>query len=217
MTANRPLRLLLISFIALVAGCQTANVDMEEPRRIVGTESNVRVDAQIPTENLSYSQRLVIRYDITNMRPNPIAVADIVPEATFDPETRMVTIAIGSEVPGERLVPRLIAIAPGEKKSFTSSTQVTINLPPSAGYSPFARPPNALRVKVNFLGDTEPFAKLLSMTEKAVDDRRLADELFPTWVQKNETVYTNVIPMRWGVAPPAPEEPAMPAPRRRRG
>jgi len=187
---------------------------MEEPRRIVGTESSVRVDAQIPTENLTYSQRLVVHYDITNQRPAPIAVADILPEVTFDSETRIVTISLGSEVPGERLVPRLIGIAPGEKKSFSVSTQVTINLPPS-GYNPFLRHPNALRVKLNFLGETRAFAKLLTMTEKAVNDPKLADELFPAWVAENETVYTNIIPMRWvGVVP---EEPAVAAPRRRRG
>ena len=60
---------------------------------------------------------VAIAYTITNQRENTIAVADLVPVSSFDNETRTITVHIGSEVPGEILLPRLITIAPGDKST----------------------------------------------------------------------------------------------------
>lgn len=196
--------------LLVLAGCasSSATVDMDEPRRVVGTENDVRIDAQIFSEKLTANARIPVKYDITNQRPEPIAIADLTPIAEYDPETGTVTVTIGSEVPGNQYLPRLVAIGPGEKRSFDTVARVNILVVRSA--NPFTRYPNALRLKVNFLSDTGPFQSLIGIQERGVANPGLADELFPLWVEKNETVYTNALPMRW-MFEPEPE----PVPRRR--
>lgn len=212
------MRLVIVpAVLSFMVGCaSSAPVNMEEPRRVVGTENDVRVDAQIFGDRLSSSSNIPLKYDITNNRAEIIAVADIVPETSYDPDTRTVTVNIGSEVPGETLLPRLIPIAPGEKKSFSTVARVNIVL--NQGGMPYQRFPNAMRVKVNYLDSTEHFKQLVSITEKGVHNPQLADQLFPVWVERNATVYTNTVPMRWTIQTEieAPS-PAIGGRRRRRG
>lgn len=169
---------------------------MAEPRRIVGTESSVRLDAQVSADDVAPGAQIPIKYEITNQRANPIAVAELLPEMSYDPESHTFTVSIGAEVPGNVMLPRLVLIEPGEKKSFSTSARVVHALPRrSAGQ--FELPPAAFRLKLNFLGDTEPFRALIGIKEVAVADAQLADVLFPLWLERNEVVYTNTIPMRW--------------------
>ena len=188
---------LLMLSLALVGGCATSKpVNMDEPRRVVGTENNVRIDAEVFSEKLSANMSISLKYDITNLRPDTILVADLIPLATYDSDTQMVTVDIGTEIPGQELLPRLIPIGPGEKKSFSTAARVRILIPQGTA-SPFVRYPNALRLKVNFLGDTKPFEELIAIPEKAVRNPQLADAIFPQWLERNETVVTNALPMRW--------------------
>lgn len=206
-----------VTVALLVSGCATTKpVNLKEPRRVVGTENDVRIDAEIDVDRLSPSQTINLKYDISNQRQLPIAIADIFPESTYDSETRTVTIGIGTEVPGEQMLPRLMVIGPGEKKSFVAAARIHI-LVPAGAPSPFIRYPNALRVKVNFLGDTGPFVKLISIPERGIHDPHLADELFPMWLERNETVITGTVPMRWAGSPDEPQAPVDTRTRRRRG
>ena len=208
-------RLAAICTLFLLAGCATTAVNMEEPRRVVGTENAVRVDAQVMGEYIQPGTPVVINYEITNDRAAPIAVADILPETVYDQETRTITVSVGSEVPGASLLPRLIAIAPGEKRSFTTKAQLNFAMRPAAG--PMQRPSATdLRLKVNFLGDTEPFRELIGISQVAVGDPKLADALFPLWLERNEVIYTNAVPMRWRVVREATPAPAATRPGRRR-
>src|SRR5436309_9047726 len=152
---------------------------MSEPRRVVGTENDVRIDAEVYGDTLSPNVSIPIKYDITNNRAGSILIADLLLAATYDAETRTVTVDIGSEIPGEEFLPRLISIPSGGKKSFSGSAHVAILQNPSA--TPFAPRPNALRVRVNFLDDPKPFTKLIDIPEKAVRDPQLANEIFPKW------------------------------------
>jgi len=206
---------LAVLLMLTLTGCatNTQSVDMNEPRRIVGTENDVRVDAQIFGEKLGASTSIPLKYDVTNDRSEAIAIADLIPEATYDPDTQTVTVSIGAEVPGAELLPRLIAIAPGEKKSF--STVARVNILVARAVTPNSRFPNALRLKINFLSDTAQFRELIAMPERAMYNPKLADQLFPTWLEKNETVYTNTVPMRWMFEPEA--DPPTAGRRRRRG
>lgn len=193
---------------------------MREPRRLVGTENAVRVDAQVSDE-MRFGAPVSITYQIANQRGSAIAVADIVPETAFDAETRTVTISIGSEVPGEVMLPRLVAIAPGETKSFSAAVRVA-QIVPSRSADPDAPDALLLRLKVNFLGDVEPFRELIDIREKAVADATRAEELFAVWLEKNEVVFTNAVPVRMNATrPPGLTDPAAPVapapPRRRRG
>ncbi len=184
--------------ILLLVGCATTRpVDMSQPRRLVGTENGVRVDALVVTEQLSPSSSVAISYDITNERSVPIAVADLVPESSYDPETRTVTVTFGSEVPGYSFLPRLLLIPAGAKKSFSSRAVVNVRAIGSSVAGSFGRFPNGLRVKVHFLTDLQPFSPLIGIPERALHDPKLADALLPKWLERNETIITNVLPMRW--------------------
>lgn len=188
-------------------------INMKEPRRMVGTENNVRVDAEIYGEDMIQGTSISIKYEITNQRATAILIADMVALSTYDPETRTVVIDIGSEIPGEELLPRLIPIPAGERRSFTTGAHINVRMPMN---SPWTPRPRALQLRVNFLGDPAPFAMLVDIPEKAVRDKKLADELFPKWVERTETVTTNALPMHWqGPAGSGFEDPA--PPRRRRG
>ncbi|MCU1246225.1 MAG: hypothetical protein JWN02_2135 [Acidobacteria bacterium] len=191
----------LIAPLALVvaAGCATSKtVNMDEPRRLVGTENQVRLDAEVYADTLAPAQTLTFKYEITNNRSTPIAVADLIPETSYDPETQVVTLTIGSEVPGTQLLPRLLVINSGEKKSFATTAHVNIGVSPMR--TPWTRFPNALQLKLNFLGETKPFEMLIGIPERAVANAKLADELFPQWTERNEVLYANPLAMRWAGA-----------------
>src|SRR5438067_11632613 len=188
-------------------------INMKEPRRMVGTENNVRVDAEIYGEDMIQGSSIAIKYEITNQRPTPILIADLITQSNYDPDTRTVTIDVGSEIPGEELLPRLISIPSGERRTFTTGANINVRMPIN---SPWTPKPRALQLRVNFLGDPAPFAMLVDIPERAVRDKKLADELFPKWVERTETVTTNALPMRWQGPRTSGIEDTPPA-RRRRG
>jgi len=186
--------LLAFSCLFIVSCASTATVDMQEPKRVLGRENDVRLDAQIYGDALTSSSQVSIVYEVENLRQKPILIADLVPESNFDSETRMITIGLGSEVPGNEIVPRLIRINPGEKKSFTTAARIRI-ITPTTG--PTGGQPRFLRLRLNFLNNDAPFAELIDIPERAVASRELATRLFPFWLESNEVVYTNEIPVTW--------------------
>jgi len=204
----------LLLFVILAACSSTQPVNLSEPRRVVGTENDVRIDAEVFGDTLTPNINIPIKYDITNNRATTILIADLLLNATYDPQSMMVTVDIGSEIPGEQFLPRLISIPSGAKKTFKGAARVNIISNPTT--TPFMPRPNALRIRVNFLGEVKPFEKLIDIPERAVHDPALADALFTKWVEGNETVVTNTLPMRWRGATP-PEDAGVPPSRRRRG
>src|SRR5436853_7865334 len=72
-------------------------INMKEARRMVGTENNVRVDAEIYGEEMIQGTSISIKYEITNQRATPILIADLIAQSNYDPETRTATIDVGAE------------------------------------------------------------------------------------------------------------------------
>ena len=193
----RRLAPVVLTLLFFAACASTPKVDMKEPRRLVATNNDVRVDVQVRGETLGPSTDIPLDYEITNNRDTPIAIAELVPDSTYDSETQTVTVTLGSEVPGQQFLPRLILIKPGEKKGFSSAARVNVPITELVDQNPFHRYPNGLRIRLNFLGDAKPFMELVGISERAVRDPKLANELFPKWVEQNESVITSVLPMRW--------------------
>ena len=113
MTAKR---LLLVALV--LTGC-ASGVDLDEPRRLLGREGDIRVDAQMFGEQINPGSLVTLTYEIQNFRATPIAFSDVVAASDFDPETRTITVTLGAEVPGTP-PPRLEVIGAGEKKTFTA-------------------------------------------------------------------------------------------------
>lgn len=202
-----PARFIPAAAVALLAfACASTNqIDMKEPRRLVGTEGGVRVDAQILGEQLSPGQSVSITYEVTNERPGAVAIAELLPECSYDPDTQTVTVTFGSEIPGQSFLPRLIVIPSGQKKSFAGHALINSTFGAVAESGLRQHVPRGLQVKLHFLDDLKPFEKLIGIPERVVHDPELAEALLPKWLEFNETVVTNVLPMRW-VLPFVPEE-----------
>jgi hypothetical protein len=179
------------------AGPGVEGVDLNEPRRVVGTERSVRIDAQISAEEIRPGGSVPVTWTITNDRPTAIAIADLVTETSWDGEAHLFTVTIGSEVPGNELLPRLIEIAPGGRRTFNGVARLTL-VGARRAFDPLQA---GLRLKLNFLGDVAPFRQLVGIEENALADAKLADALFPLWLERNEVVYTNAVPMRWETRP----------------
>lgn len=188
----RRLSLLLFSgFILLTAGCASSRDDVDESARLVGRENDVRIDALIRNIDISAGSNVNLTYDVENLRTEPIAIADIVPEVTYDDETGVITILLGSEVPGNEFLPRLELIRSGETKSY--STGVSLNV-----RSLSRTAPRSVRIRLAYLKDVEPFESLVHMTQKALHDPELADAMFLPWVESVQFVDTNNVPMTSG-------------------
>jgi hypothetical protein len=185
--------LLALGFV-IASGCASSGVDLEEPRRLLGTEDGIRVDAQIFTESVGPGTSLRLTWDITNQRAEPIAVADLIPAVSFEEGERTIVIHLGSEVPGFELVPRLVEILPGQKKNFGGVARLNLNLPPPTPISPY---PRAIQIRVSVLSEVEPFRMLVGMPENAVADSALADQMFTRWLESIVSVRTNTLPIDW--------------------
>jgi hypothetical protein len=179
--------------LGLLAGCATAPpVDMSEPTRLLGQDGGVRINAQLFIQSVSLHTPIPVTYEIENLRDKPIAIADIVPETTFDRDSQTLTITLGSEVPGNEFLPKLVVIDAGSKKSFTTKGKVEFLMTDARSALP-----RYIRMKLNFLGEVAPFSSLVDIPEKAIHDPKLASEMFPKWIEANETVITNSVPIHW--------------------
>src|SRR5688572_24889740 len=146
---------LTVLLIAVATAAEAAKVNMRDPRRAVGREDDVRVDAELAQDSVSSHSTLGVTYQIQNLTEAPIAFADKTSEASYDPETQTITVAFGAEVPEDETMPHMVIIAPGEKKTFRGSGTVTIATP--SVRTPWLPIPRFVQIKVTVLRDVKPF------------------------------------------------------------
>jgi hypothetical protein len=180
--------------VAVLMSCASSGVDPGEAKLLVGRENDVRIDAKISTDQLRRNVQIELSYEVSNLRSTPIAIAEVRPMTEYDPESRTITIVLGSEVPGNDFLPRLVRLNSGEKRSFSIGTRVAVPMSAGAAGTPA---PRYIRVKLNLLGDVAPFGELIDIPERAIADRAKADALFPLWVEATETVTTNSVTVFW--------------------
>lgn len=185
------IRLLLVALV--LSGC-ASGVDLDEPRRLLGREGDIRVDAQMFGERINPGSLVTLTYEIQNFRATPIAFSDVVAASDFDPESRTITVTLGAEVPGTP-PPRLEVIGAGEKKTFTAGARMNFLIADRGELSLY---PQSLRVKVNFLSDIEPFGELIGPEQRGSANPGLSERLFEVWVENIESVTTNSVPISWG-------------------
>lgn len=192
MKLSLPNALLAVTLAATSAAAAT--IDMNDPRRAVGREDDIRIDAQIRDENVASGSPISVTYQIQNFTHNAIAVAPKVAAATYDADEQTITVGIGSEIPDGGVVPQLVTIEPGEKKTFTvaaSARFLVRNLRTS-----FSNAPRFVRVKVSVLRDLAPFRHLLGV-ERTAAGVQLDDQLFERWLESSDTIFLSAIPVRY--------------------
>src|SRR5690349_7366338 len=194
----------LLAAIVLIhaAAASAASLDMNDPRRTVGREDDVRIDAQLIQDTVSPGSAIGVKWQMQNLSDSPVAVADRVVQTSYDPDSRTITFAIGSEVPKDGRMPHVVTIAPGETKLFSAGA--TPALSGAATRSMFT-PPRYVQVKVSILRDLAPFAELIA--EQQRNEQRVAqqqkmgavlpDALFDQWFESNDTIFLNAVPVRF--------------------
>ena len=180
------------------AAAQAAHVDMKDPRRALGREDDVRVEAQLVQDTVSSGSPIGVTYEVQNLSAGWIAVADKVASADFDADSRTITLSIGAEVPKNGALPHMVMIAPGEEKTFSAGASADIATPSSR--SPFVVVPRFVQITVNFLRDVRPFRDLIARQAVLAQSQpsiALSDAQFDAWMQSNDSVILNALPVAW--------------------
>lgn len=187
--------LALFAAISLsAAAASAASIDMDDPRRALGREDNIRVDAQLVSDTVSAGSPIGIIYQIQNLSQDTVAVADKVTDATYDSDTRTITVGVGSEVPADGKLPHMILIAPGEKIVRRVGATPAINT--AAVRTAFSARPRYVQVKITILRDPAPFMAMIRSQQPAVR-QILPDDLFEKWFECADTIYLNSVPVTW--------------------
>ncbi len=181
----------LIAAIVLLPSALAGDIDMDDPRRTVGREDDVRVDAQLVQDTVTPGSPIGVTYQIENFSATPVAVADKVSDASYDADSRTITVAIGSEVPSDGKMPRVVTVAPGERKVFRTGVTPTLN----AAATRSLAPPRFVQIKVSILRNLAPFAQLIA--KQSGPAQRLPDDLYDRWFESNDTIFLNAVPVRF--------------------
>lgn len=177
------------------ATLHAASIDMNDPRRALGREDDVRIDAQLLNDTVSPGSPIGVTWQIQNFTDTPVAVATKVCDASYDPDSRTITLAIGSEVPADGNMPQMILIAPGEKKVFRAAATPVIS--PVAARGQRGSSPRFVQVKVSILRKLEPFLSLIKQQSPTSKPEPLSDELFDKWFESTDTIFLNTLPVHW--------------------
>lgn len=182
-------------FLLISSSAHAAGVDFKDPRRALGREDNIRVDAQMLQDTVSPGTAISVTYQVENLSEAPIAIADKVADASFDPDSQTITVSIGAEIPPGAAMPHLSTIAPGQTRTFRigATPQMTV----ANSKSPWAHVPRFVQIVVNVLRDLGPFMNLLAQQAQSTTPPVLPNGLFDTWVASNASVELNVLPVRW--------------------
>ncbi len=210
MRSSRFLRSVL-SVVALIpiAAAQAARVDMADPRRALGRQDDVRIDAQLLQDSVASGSPISVTYQVENLSHEPVAIADKACELTYDSDSRTITMSIGSEVPRDGAMPRMVTLAPGDKKTFT--TGGVLNVAVSSLRAPFTAVPRFVQIKVSILRGLAAFRSLIDRQTRSTAPIALTDDQFERWLENNDTIFLNEIPVRYNVAPRGVPDASQPA------
>ena len=172
MRLHAPCALLLVF---VFTGSSTASE--EKSKNALGQEWDVRVNARIVADSPS-SPVIRVAWDVENLGDRGIEIANVAPVASWDPESRIVTVNVGAELPITDET-RFVRIAPKETKSFSVSTPLGMGGIKRGRVVSSGR---LVRVKVHFLATG------------GEEQNRTAD-FFDTWIEQKRSVVTNAIPV----------------------
>ena len=183
------------SSLSVAAAVHAARLDFNDPKRAVGREDNIRIDAQLNDDTLSSSAPVTVTYQIENLSTAPVAIADKVASADYDPESNTITLSIGAEVPSGTVMPHLVAIKPGEKRVLTTASFAHVTVP--SVRTPWTSVPRFVSIKVSVLRDIKAIAQVFEKQSPGAPPQPVPNDLFDRWVEGTDSVYLNAIPIRW--------------------
>jgi len=190
--------------LLVAAAANAAHVDMNDRRRALGREDNIRVDAELLQDSVSPSSPLSVTYQIENLTNEAIGVADKVSDVSYDPDTATITLSIGAEVPTGTAMPHVVTIAPGQKRVLSAGGLVHVVVPRQR--TPWSSVPRYVQIKVSVLRDLKPFAALLEQQAKSNVAPALPGNLFDKWVDANDSIFLNTLPVHWSGRDASAEE-----------
>src|SRR5438477_4117178 len=172
-----------------------AHVDFNDPRRALGREGDIRVDAELAQDTLSANSPVTVTYQIQNLSKATIAIADKIADTDFDLESLTVTLAIGAEIPPGTQMPHLVTINPGEKRVLTSGALLHVAVPNVR--TRWSAVPRFVQVKVTVLRDVTPFAKLIEQQNRNAAPVALPNNMFDRWIDASDSIVLNAMPVDW--------------------
>src|SRR5436305_12199657 len=165
MRSSKPFFAAVAATVIGTATAVAAHVDFNDPKRALGREGDVRVDAQLARDTVSPNAPVTVTYQIENLSRATVAVADKIFDITFDPDARTITFSIGAEVPPGPNMPHLAIIKPGEKRVLTGGAILHIATPSIR--TPWTAIPQYLQIQVTVLKDVTPFGKFIELQNKS--------------------------------------------------
>lgn len=183
----------VLVILSAAAAAQAAGINMENPHRALGREGDIRVDAELVLPVVSPGTPIAVRYQVQNFSGTSVALADRVSDASYDADTRTITVGIGSEVPPDGNLPHIVLISPGEKKVFRAAATPMLNA--AAIRRSAASAPRFVQIKVAIIRDVQPFVSLIERQQRG--PQRFPDELFDAWFESTETILLNSVPVEW--------------------
>jgi hypothetical protein len=200
MKSSRRIAVAVAVNVLATAAVLAAGIDFKDPRRALGREDDIRVDAQLLQETISAGSPISVTYQIENLTSSPIAIADKVTDASYDPDSQIITISVGAEIPQGVAMPHLTVIPPAEKRTFR--TGVAPQFVVANAHSPWARVPRLVQITVNILRDVRPFASLIAQQRTSAPPPMLPNDLLDQWASSVSSVELNSLPVRWSDAKP---------------
>lgn len=178
----------------LAVSADAASLDFNDPRRALGREDDIRVDAQLSTDTFSPGALVGITYQIENLGKVPVAIASRITAADFDAESRALTITIGAEVPTGTSMPYLAVVKPGEKRVFTTGAYAQVPVPTVR--TPWTVVPRFVQIRVALLRNVAPFERFIAQ-QSGSQALRFPSDMFDQWVEGSDSIDLNAIPIRW--------------------
>lgn len=194
MKSFRLLLPLMTTIVLLPSAAAADRIDMNDPRRIVGRENDIRVDAQLLHDTVAPGSPVGVVYQVENHSSRPIAIAGKLAAASYDRETATITLAVGAEIPPDGRMPHMEIIAPGEKKVLNVGATPALTV--DATDPRFGAAPRYVQVKVSFLRDVEAFATVIARQDSR-GGAHFPDELFDRWFEAQDTIFLNAVPVRF--------------------
>jgi hypothetical protein len=176
--SSRSTAVVVLVILLTAASVRAAHVDFKDPRRALGREDDIKVDAEMVQDTLSPGSSISVTYQVENLTPSPIAIADKLTGATFDPDSQTITMTIGAEIPPGEAMPHLTVLAPGQTHAFQAGANAQI----VAAHSPLASVPRFVQIIVNVLRDLRPFTNLIAVQARSTVAPPLPNDLFDKWV-----------------------------------